>query len=145
MAGVSMVRFRSHIIVAIIALMVGAYASYKLQHPPVEVQYKERVVEKLVEKRNIVTRTVRMPNGTVTTETVDRTSLVTDTDKKVEALSIPKPPSKYSLSVRSIIPISKIDARVYEVSAGVRVAGPLWAEAGVMTDKKITLGLRWEF
>lgn len=130
---------------AVIALVVGAYASYKLQKPPVQIQYKDRVVEKVVEKRNIVTRTIKLPNGTVTTEIIDKSSVVTDTDKRTESLTTPKPASKYSLSARAIMPISKIDARQYEVSAGARIAGPLWAELGGTTDKKITLGIRWEF
>ena len=145
MVDISMGKYKTHLIVAIIALVIGAYASFKLQHPPVEIQYRDRVVEKVVEKRDIITRTIKLPSGVVTTEVIDKSSVVTDTDKQSETLTVPKPPSKYSLSVRAIMPISKIDARQYEVSAGARLAGPLWAEIGGTTDKKITLGIRWEF
>jgi hypothetical protein len=114
--------------------------------PETKIEYQEKIVEKEVTKRNVVVRTIRLPDGTVKTETIDKSEIVKDKDSSVvNKTETKQSSSKYAVSVKKIIPIESPLAKDFEVSAGLRAVGPVWVEAGYGTNKTVTLGVRMEF
>jgi hypothetical protein len=140
-----MAQLKQKTIIFLVGLVVGFVSWQFRSKPQPTIEYRDKIVEKVVTKRDVVTRTVRLPNGTVTTEVIDKSSVVTDTDKSSETKIRPKPLANYSLGAKAIQPIDIKVPRSYEISAGIRAAGPIWAEIGATTDKKLTLGIRLEF
>ncbi len=139
-------KFKVHAIVGLVCYVLGMAVVWHFRAPETKIEYKEKVVEKEVVKRNIVTRTIRLPNGTVKTETIDRSESVTDKQAEVAHKSETKPaPTKYSVSITKLLPIREPLSKDFSVSAGTRLVGPVWAEVGYSTNKTITLGARVEF
>jgi len=125
-------------------LLASIYWSQK-KPPAPSIQYKDRIVEKVVEKRDVVTKIVRELDGTITTVITDKT--VVQEDKLVEKKVDVKPAAlpQYSLRLSAKLHLDDILKRDYEAAIGRRLFGPTWIELGFSTDKTVTAGLIYTF
>lgn len=135
-------------IVAIIAFLAGKYL-----FPP-KAQIKETVktvvVEKIVEKRNVVkkTKTTEKPDGTKVTEVTetDRTVIVDNTSSRTEKKVEVKGSAKVTLGLLAIKDANDFSAAIqYGATVSLPLIGNLKAQALGTTDKRIGLGLALEF
>ena len=156
-------KCRTPAIVGAVCLAVGASVGF-FAHPPktqtitkTEIQTVDKIVEKQVavhDKSVTTTTTDKKANGEVVTTTVVKADVTSDTEKKseTESKTVEKDSSTtktaqadYSIGAMAKFSFSNLLKPTYEVSAGRRVLGGVWAEAGYdLGAQAIDLGVRIE-
>jgi hypothetical protein len=132
-----MKAFKTHAIIAIVALLVGRYV---LQPKPKEVvKWKEKVVTQTQVK--IVTRTVQKPDGTIIIdERIDENS-----SSKTERSGSKKTGSGITLGLLAIKDLDNFQQTNAEAIVVVPFFGNLKIVGSVDTTKQVGLGLALEF
>lgn len=74
------------------------------------------------------------------------TTIVVDTTEDVTVTTTPIPRPDYRVGIgRWIDPIDLKRDKIYEVTVSRRIAGDVWGDIGVSSDKKIKVGVSIEF
>lgn len=132
------------LITSLVSTAVGillASAFWSGRKPPVPtVEYKDKIVDRIIEKRDTITKIVQAPDGSKVTTVVDKT--VTQDDHTIDHKAVVKPAAlpDYSLRLSAVLHPDRPLERDYEIGVGRRLFGPVWIEAAVNTDKDISLG-----
>lgn len=118
--------------------------------PEIKERVKTVVVEKYVEKRNIVknTKVTEKPDGTKVTETTesDRSVIVDNTKSQSEKKVEVKGSAKLTLGLLAIKQVDDFGKPFeYGATVSVPVFGNVKAQGLVTTDKRVGLGLALEF
>jgi hypothetical protein len=146
-------------ILAALVLLGGAFAAGWLSRPP-KIETKTEVITKVeqVEVEKEVVREVKVveskPDGTTTTTTTTESTKDTKTTsetrgkdkttKPAPVAAVAAQPS-YSLGVQWRPDFSDPSWQTTTITAGYRVAGPLWVEAGYdLGQKAVVVGARVE-
>lgn len=137
------------LIAILVSFAVGIIASsiyWSQKKPPAPtIQYRDKIVEKIVEKRDVVTKTIKGADGSTTIVVTDRTVVeeAKVSDHKLESKPAILP--NYSLRLSAKLHLDDVLKRDYEVAVGRRLFGPAWIELGYSTDKTVTAGLVYTF
>jgi hypothetical protein len=134
------------ILTSIAAGIILASIYWSQKKPPAPaIQYRDKIVEKVVEKRDVVTKTIKGADGSTTIVVTDRTVVeeAKTSDHKLE--SKPSALPQYSLRIGAKLHLDDVLKRDYEVAIGRRLFGPTWLELGFSTDKTVTAGLIYTF
>lgn len=135
-------------IIAIIAFLAGKYLFPP--KPEVKEKVKTVVVEKYIEKRNVVknTKVTEKPDGTKVTETIekDNSVIVDNTSSKSEKKVETKTGSKLTLGMLYIKDASDFSSPAnFGATISVPVFGNLKAQGLVTTDKRVGVGVAFDF
>ena len=130
---------QSRIILTLLALLGWGAFTWAIRRPVTPPVVETKEVERIVTK--VVVKEVTKPDGTVTRET---TSFQAQDKAKTLQEPVKAPLSRWSLGVTTSIPLDHLLplTPAYGVLVGRRVwETPVWIQAGLKTNKEVTLGL----
>ena len=140
---------KDYIIVILCAFAGGIISASvfwsKRKPAPAAIEYRDRIVEKVVEKRDVVTKIVKAVDGSSVTIITDKTEATGLKESEHKATQKPAALPQYGVRVSAQLSPTSYLIPYYEAELSKRLLGPVWLTAAYSTNTTASLGVRLEF